>query len=185
MELPVSVKFSYTPDDSLRVAKFIRNQSFLYRNDVVLTSGIVFVAFIILIVLMADDVSALRILGATVFSSIPAIAVGIMVFVMHRVLNPWLMRRTIAKAFNSAPTAGIETQFTFLDDGFKAESELASSFTKWPSIIKVHETDTDLLFYYGHNVLWFLPKSAFNSINDLDSVRILLRRSLKENAILF
>lgn len=185
MEQSVSVKFTYTPNDSLRVAKFIRNQSFIYRNDVLLTSGIVFVAFIVLIVVMADDVSALRILGATLFSALPALAVGITVFVMHRVLNPWLMRRTITKAFDSAPTAGIETHFTFSSNGVKAESDLISSFTKWPSIVKVHETDTDLLFYHGNNVSWFLPKPALGSVDDLDSIRLLLRKSLGENAILF
>ena len=182
MEQPISVRFSYTPDDSLRVAKFIKNQSFIYRNDVWLTSGIVFVGFIVLIVLMADDVSAIRIIGATVFSALPATAVGIAVFVLHRVLNPWLMRRTITKAFDSAPTAGIETQMTFSGDGIKAESELASSHIKWPSFVKVFETNSDILFYSGNSVSFFLPKSAFESIDDLDTLKLLLRHSLNENA---
>lgn len=180
----VSVKLKYTPDDSLRVAKYIRNQSFVYRNDILLTSGFVFVAFIILIVLMADDFSTFRIVGALVFSLIPAAAVAAAVFILHRALNPWLMRRTIVKYFESSPIAKEEIVVTFSDEGVATESDLTSSRNSWQSFIKVEESAEDILFYCGHKLSWFLPKSAFGSDNDLTSLRSLLRRSLKDRVYL-
>lgn len=182
MDQSIRVKVTYTPEDSLRVAKFIRNQSFLYRNDVWLTSGFVFVAFIVAIVMMADDITAINILGAFAFSAIPAIAVGIAVLALHKAVNPWLMRRTIMKGFDSSPTANKETHLTFSGEGVGAESELTSSFTKWPVISKVIESDSDFLFYSGNNLYWFVPKSAFSSADDLDLLKGLLRQSLNENA---
>ena len=184
MEQSISVKVTYTPEDSLRIAKLLRNQSFIYRNDVWLTSGIVFVAFIVAIVLMADNISAINILGALTFGAVPAIVVGIAVFVLHKVLNPWLMQRTIKKEFESSTTANTEVLITFSGEGFSSESELTSSFTKWPAIAKVVESNSDILFYSGNTLTWFLPKSAFESLDDLTSLRFLLQRYVIKNTLL-
>jgi hypothetical protein len=178
----IAVKVTYTPDDSLRVAKFLRNQEFIYRNDVFLTAGFVFVAFIALIVIMADDFSSIRILGAAIFSAIPAAAVGAAVFILHKVVNPCLMRRTIAKYFDSSPSAGEECTLSLSEEGINAESALSSSFTKWPALAKVVESDSDILFYCGYKMSWFIPKSVFVAQNELDPVKELLRQSLGEKA---
>ena len=178
----ISVNVTCTPGDSLRVAKFLKNQEFLYRNDVLLTSGFVFVVFIVVIVLMADDFSALRIIGAMVFSVVPASVVGIAVFILHKVVNPWLMRRAIAKHFDLSPSACDESLVIFSDDGISVESSLSSSFAKWTALAKVVETDSDVLFYYGPKVSWFVPKSHFATYDDLVSVRQLIQRSLNEKA---
>ena len=184
MERLVSVKLTYTPDDSLRVARYIRNQSFVYRNDIFLTSGLVFVSFIILIVVMADDISALRVVGAAVFSAIPAIMTGIAVFVLHRLLTPWLMRRTIVQYFEASPTANEETLLKFSDEGICIKSDLVSSNIRWPAIVRVLESSTDILIYNGRKLGWFIPKSALASDDDLVLLRCQLKGSLKDSASL-
>ena len=184
MEQPISVKFTYTPENSLRVAKFIRNQSFIYRNDVWLTSGLVFVSFIVAIILMADSIRAINVLGALAFSAIPAAAVGIAVFLLRKALNPWLMKRTIKKHFEASPSSNKEFLITFSDEGISSESELASNFTKWQAVVKVVESQSDILFYYGNKPTWFLPKSAIESPDDLVLLNALLQKSVNENTIL-
>ncbi len=181
MERQISSRLTFTPDDSIRVAKFLRNQSFIFRHDVLLTSGIVFVSFIVAIVLMADDTRAINIVGAAVFSSVPAISVGLVVLSLRQVFYPWFMRRTIIKYFESSPIINKETQFTFSVEGISVQNELAQSFSKWPAIVSVVESKSDILFYFGHTIGWFIPKSAFESVDDLVSLRDLLRRSLTTN----
>lgn len=184
MERSISVKVTYTPQDSLRVAQFIRDQSFVYRNDVWLTSGFVFIACIVAIVLMANDTSTINIIGVLAFSAIAAIAVGIGVFVLHKVLNPWWMRRTIKKNFQSSTTASEEVQITFSDKGVNSQTELTSSFTKWPAIVKIVESKSDILFYGGNTITWFLPKSTFESPDDLASLKVLLQDYVNKNVML-
>ncbi|MEO7674787.1 MAG: YcxB family protein [Pyrinomonadaceae bacterium] len=181
MERIVSVKLTYTPDDSFRVAKYIRNQSFIYRNDVWLTSGFVFIAFIVLIALMTDDISELRILGATVFSAVPAILVGVAVFVLHRLVQPWFMRRAIANLFRSVPTASEEKKVTFSDEGISTESDLMSNHVKWPTIGRITESASDILMFNGKMLSGFLPKTSLTA-EELDIIRELSRRNLGENA---
>ncbi len=181
MQRIVSTRLTYTTDDSLRVAKHIRNQSFVYRNDVWLTSGFVFVAFIVVIVLMANDISAIRILGATIFSAVPAILVGGAVFVLRGLVQPWLMSRTIAKFFESSPTASEEKKVMFSDDGILTESDLMSNKVKWPAIGKIEETASDILMYNGKTLTGFLPKRVLTT-EQLDGIRELAIKHLGENA---
>lgn len=182
MDESVSVKLLFTPDDSLRIAQFIRNQSFLYRYDAFLTAGVVFFAFIIAIVLMADDAGTLRILGATVFSAIPAIVVGLAVFGLHKLVNPWLMRRSIAKHFKASPTAKEQTTMTFSDNGIHFESTFESGTSKWTVITKVKETNTDFLFYSGKSLLYFLPKRSLESAERLQKLRVVIDKTVGEKA---
>jgi hypothetical protein len=180
----ILVNFTATQEDSFRVAKFLRNDEFLYRHDVLLTSGIVFVAFVVIILLMADDVGAIRIIGASIFSIIPAILAGAGVFILHRLINPWLTRRTIAKYFEKTPLAGKEAFYVFSADGISVESDLSSTHFKWPSLFMAVETDSDILFYFGPKLSWFIPKSAFANQDDVVSLKLLLQQSLEKRAIL-
>ncbi len=178
----VSAKLLFAPDDSLRVAQFIRNQSFIYKNDAILTSGLVFFSFIIAVVLMADDVGLLRIFGAMVFSAIPAIVAGIAVLGVHRFFNPWLMKRTITKYFASSPIANEETLMTFSDEGIFFESASVTSKSKWTAITKIKETKTDILFYSGLALTFFLPKRSIESVEILQKLRRLIREAVEERA---
>lgn len=178
MSQSVKIQLTYTPDDSTRVAKLLRNESFIYRNDAWLTAVFVFVAFIVIILFISDDVSSVGLLGAIVFSAIPAVMAGIAVLVLHKALNPWLMRRTINKYFESSPTAGEETSITFSAAGIETKTDLTSSFTKWPAITKVTEYESDILFYSGRSLLISVPN---NSAMTLEQTRLLKAMLVKES----
>lgn len=183
MERPVSIKVKYTVDDPVRVVKFVRNQSFIYRYDAVLTASIVFVLFTVIIISMADDLVELNILGLVVFSSIPAILVGLVVHFLHRILFPLLARRRVKKYFDSSPIINDETLVEFSNEGIKTTGNLSSSFVKWGAITKVVESETDLMFYTGNESLpWYIPKTALVSDRALNSVKSCLRQNLVEKA---
>ncbi len=157
------------------MAKFVQNQSFIYRHDVLLTTGIVFVAFALLIVLMANDLPQINILGVLLFSVIPAIIVGGVVFLMHGPIGSWLVKRRMTRFFKASPIMNEERLIEFSSEGIKSEGDLSSSFLKWGGVTRVIESDTDLMFYTGKEKFgWYVPKSAFESNDELDSVKSLL-----------
>ncbi len=184
MDKLVKLKFTYTPEDTLRVARFLSNRSFIYRNDAWLTGGIVFIVFIFVILLMANDISEVRIVATVIFSAIPATVVAIAVFALHKFLQPWTMRRTIAKNFASSPTASEEASIVISELGIETKTPLSSSFIKWPAITQVSESDSDVLFYNGSSLNFFLPKEHFCSAEELQIFNTLLFEMLGEKASL-
>lgn len=179
MSRSVSVTVTYTPDDALRVTTWIKNQSYFYRNAAWIVSVTVFCVFIAMILFLTNDLGQLNLLGAIVFSSIPAALIGVVVFLLHMSLNPRLMRRAIAKYYRSSPISNEETETVFSDERIRIKSSLGSSEIEWPAIVKCVETDSDILFYLGTLPSWFIPKQALASVGELAMLREILSDSLK------
>ena len=134
MEQPVSLKLKYTVDDPIRVARFVQRQSFIFRHDAILVAGIVFLAFALIIILMADNLAEINILGLVAFSAVPAIILGLSVYLLHRFFNPWLAKRRVTKYFESSPIMNDEKQIEFSNEGIRLTGNLSSSFVKWEAI---------------------------------------------------
>jgi len=49
------------------------------------------------------------------------------------------------------------------ENGVTEKSEFGESKTSWPVINKITETDKLILFYYGSNSAYIIPKRAFDS----------------------
>jgi len=183
MDQPISLKIKYTIDDPIRVARFVKNQSFIYRHDAILTTVLVFLFFAFLVFSISNSLSEINILGLVVFSVIPAIIVGTTVYLLHGPVGLWLAKRRVTKFFESSPLINDEKTIEFSQDGIKNTGNLSSSFIKWEAITKAIESDTDLMFYTGNEKFgWYIPKNAFKCDKDLSSIRILLRQTLNENA---
>jgi hypothetical protein len=179
MNLPISVRVKYTLDGPLRVAKFVQNERFVYRHDVILTAGIVFFGFALLIAWMANDLPQLNILGVLLFSAIPAFVVGLCVYLMHGPLGSWLAKRRAKKHFKSSPIMNDDLLFEFSNEGIRSSGNLSSSFLKWEAFTKVVESETDLMFYTANErYLSYVPKRAFGSNDDLHSVKKFLHETL-------
>lgn len=185
MKKPVSVKLKFSIDDIIRVVHFHQNQSFIFRYDVAITGSMVFLAFATAIVVMANDFNEINVLSSIIFSAIPAIAVAISVYFLHKLLYPWLAKRRVTKYFKSSPIMHDEILVEFLDEGIKSTGKLSSSLVAWGAIVKAVESKTDLIFYTGP--AWpglHIAKKAFDSDEDLDSVKVLLQQTLNEKAVL-
>lgn len=185
MEKPVSVKVKYIVDDTIRVVRFHQNQSFIFRYDAAITGSFIFLAFAIAIVVMANDFDEINVLSLIIFSAIPAVAVTISVYLLHKLLYPWFAKRRVTKYFKSSPIMNDEILVEFLDEGIKSTGKLSSSLVTWGAIVKAVESNTDLIFYTGP--AWpglHIAKKAFDSDEDLDSVKVLLHQTLNEKAVL-
>jgi hypothetical protein len=183
MDQPISLKIKYTIDDPIRVARFVKNQSFIYRHDAILTTVLVFLFFAFLVFALSNSLSEINVLGLIVFSIIPAIVVGVTVYLMHGPVGLWLAKRRVTKYFESSPMVNDEKTIEFSSDGIKSTGNLSSSFMKWEAITRAIESETDLMFYTGNEKFgWYIPKNAFDSDKDIISVKTLLRQNLSENA---
>jgi hypothetical protein len=183
MEQVVSLRYKYSIEDPIRVAQFINNQGFIYRHDVVITSGMVFLAFVTLIVLMANSFSEINLLGTFIFSSIPAVLVGVLVHLVHGPIGYFFARRRVLKFFKSSSLAREESLIEFSGEGIKTTNDLASSFVDWKAIAKVNESEHDLIMNTGNEKYgWYIPKRAFVSESDLSTVKNMIREALGSRA---
>jgi hypothetical protein len=182
---PVSVKVQHSIENTIRVARSHQNQSFIFRYDAVLTAVIVFLAFVIAIISMANDRSELNLIALFVFSAVPAVLVGLAAYGLRGILGEWLAKRRVANYFRSSPIMNEESIVEFSQVGIKTTGNLSSSFVKWEGITRAVESKTDLMFYTGTTFPGlYIPKNSFKYVADLDAVKNLLRLTLGERASL-
>ncbi len=182
MDQQITISVKYTIDDPIRVARFIQNRSFFYRHDALLTATFVFLAFIVLIVLMANDLNTFNVIGAMVFSVVPAIIVGLVVYLMHGPIGAWRAKRRVTKYFEASPLMNDERLIEFSSTGISSTGELSSSLLKWEAITKVLGSSTDLIFYIANEKFGWYMKSAFTSGNDLKTLETYLKQRFDKKA---
>ncbi|MEP6820666.1 MAG: YcxB family protein [bacterium] len=90
-------------------------------------------------------------------------------------LNAWNASRGFAKR----PDVNAEIEWQFSSDGVKTRTELGEATTQWRSFLKVSETGDGFLFYSLKNFFHWLPFSAFESPECIETVR----QMIKENRV--
>ena len=172
---PVVVNVNFSIDDPVRLARFIHRQNPFYRYDVAITSISVFVGFSILILFLSNDFASMNWLGVGLCSALPAIVVGILVYLLHEFLQPILSRRRVRKYFESSPMGRESKTITFSDEGIAIIGELGSASMAWGAITRAVEAPNDFLFYTGNEKYpFYIPKRVISS-DDLDALRATLR----------
>lgn len=73
-----------------------------------------------------------------------------------------------------------ETTFTFTADGLQSDSLSSKSRTNWERFNKVVETRDHFVFFPQESVFFIAPKSSFESDEDLEEFRKLLRNTVGE-----
>ena len=74
------------------------------------------------------------------------------------------------RQLSSSPMLAGDQSFEFTSDGFQYTSEAGASEMRWQALHRVTETRTLLLFYWSEAVFTVIPKRAFSSAADLDSL---------------
>lgn len=88
-------------------------------------------------------------------------------------LNAW----NSSRGFRKRPDANTETEWQFSNDEIKTRSEFGEATFHWKSFIKVIDAGDGFLFYSLKNLFHWLPFSAFESPQCIETVRELVRRS--------
>jgi hypothetical protein len=183
MTRTICVDVKFTIEDPIQVAKFIQNQSFIHRYDAALTAGLMFVAFAVLIILIAGDVNGIYWFGTLAFSAVMAALAGGLVFLYRKILLPRWTKWRVKRFFQSSPISNQELRIEFSNEGIRSTGELSSSFVKWEAITRAAESDTHLMLHTNNEKFgWFVPKNAFASHHDLDIVKVLIRAVLSDRA---
>lgn len=166
---PIVVEVRYTVEDAVRAARFIQNRSFLYRHDALVTAGLVFIAFLLLIVLMANELTVWVFVAGSIWSVIPAVLVGLTVWLMHGPIGAVLARRRVKKYFSKSPLIREPVRIEFSDEQIATSTSLSSTVLKWDAIISILISPTDFIFYTGNEKFgWAVPKRAFSTPMDLE-----------------
>lgn len=73
-------------------------------------------------------------------------------------------------------------EITFDETGLSGSTYLGGGTTKWAGFIEVVETDTDFHFFTSPKFTYFVPKSAFESEEDIERLRHLVTERLGAKA---
>ena len=88
-------------------------------------------------------------------------------------LNIWYWGR----GFTKRPDANVQIEWQFSTEGIKAETELGKGIIYWKGFLRVVETSEGFLFYPLKNIFHWLPFSAFESPDCVETVRGLIREN--------
>lgn len=178
----ISLSVSFTEADYVRVIRFMQGQHFLKKYGFFIVFGVIFVGFLIFVLLLGQDAPQLSIPLAILVSLIPASIVGSVVWLLDRFLNQFILRRTIAKQFRCSPTLREHYHVTIDDTGISSTSNLGSNSVSWEAFIRGVETDSDFLFYASNKFSHFVPKYALTTNDEIELLRTIAKRNLKEKA---
>ncbi len=89
--------------------------------------------------------------------------------------------RRVTRYFASSPLMNDEKLVEFSSEGIKTSGDLSSTFLKWAAITRAVESEMDLIVHTGNEKFgWFIPKTAFETNDDLIMARNILRKELNE-----
>jgi hypothetical protein len=97
---------------------------------------------------------------------------------LRKVVDPWRLRRSVAKQFATSPSLRETKDIEVSDYGIEGTSFLGSGSTKWAALIGVIETDSDFHFLTAPRSSIFIPKSAFADEDDIRRLRVLVEDKL-------
>jgi hypothetical protein len=86
-------------------------------------------------------------------------------------LNVWYWGRN----FGKRPDADVQVEWQFRSEEIRTKSELGEAIVHWKSFLRVVETTEGFLFYPLKNFFHWLPFSAFDSAECIESVRHMIQ----------
>ncbi len=182
MNEKIRFRTKFSVDDYVRVLTFMRSQLFIIKHLSVIFSAITFLAVFVTIYQSANDNISVSRMEIFFFGIVSAIIVGTLVYLMNKFFSPLILKRTIAKQYESSPAMQEEKDVLISDQGIESSSELASGTIKWEAIIKGVESKTDFIFYTTSKFGHFIPKRVFSTEADVNSLRCLSRGKLGDKA---
>jgi hypothetical protein len=131
---------------------------------------------LLLLILLATVLIAWLLLPSTSappFWAMGLLAVFCIYWLMFDRLNAWYWGR----GFSKRRDANVQIEWQFSTEGIKAESELGKGIVYWKGFLRVVETSEGFLFYPLKNIFHWLPFSAFDSPDCVETVRGLIRKN--------
>lgn len=131
---------------------------------------------VLLLLLLAAVVVAWLLLPSTSappFWALALLALFCIYWLMFDRVNAWYWGRSFAKR----PDANVQIEWQFSIEGIKAETELGKGIIYWKTFLRVVETSEGFLFYPLKSIFHWLPFSAFDSPDCVETVRGLIREN--------
>lgn len=179
----IKIETKYTVEDYIRSEIFFRNLR--KTSAIIINFGSVFIFAFGLINMFLAYVAVsnmefwkaffLLLLSVLIFFSTYKIIIFYNVF-----LQLLLVKRNIRKQYDPNSIAYSKRHIIFGEDGILETHKFGEYLTNWEGIAKVVETNKDF-FFYLQNTVRFQPKRYIPD-EQIDSLRILIKASLNENA---
>jgi hypothetical protein len=181
MDKTISLILEVTPRDYANAADALDKRHFLLKYNFTVLPAAVFLVFVVIIYLMADA-QQINVSGLILFSLIPALMLWVALLVLNH-FSSQLVSRRMKKVISSSPLIQGTLRVNFTDQGIEFLRELTESKLNWRVFTKAVESEREFLLYWGDNQEpFFIPKRAFNSAEDLNFVRCLMRAKLAAKA---
>jgi len=176
MDEKISVCVKYSAEDFIRNWKLAESQKFTNKYGLFLSPAI----FLLVFGLVAYQLAKCRVF---LIGVIPVIAAGLVLYSVHKILTPLLMRRSASKLLKFYPELREEVRITFSNEGIEKSFELTKDLTKWKKYLEATETKTDFFFYVSDELSEFVPKRAFENELQQNQLKELVKSNLGEKAV--
>lgn len=160
----------------------MRNQMFFYRYLPVIAFILVLLVFGFFVYMQSGRNTNMNLPVALLMCVILAGFVSGFFYFLRKVVDPWKMRYAIRKQYESSPVMQNEMEYTITDEYIESSNPLSGGRIAWDGIIKAIESDTEFLLYPSSKFSNFIPKRAFESAEQLERFRSLVKEKLGDKA---
>ena len=180
----INIETRYTVEDYIRTYKFLKNLQ--KPSSIIINFGSIFI-FVFGLINMFIAYVAMN--NMEFLKAFLLLAMAILIFIStYKIIRFYnislqllLFKRNVKKQFNPNSIDYADRQICFGDEGISETHKFGEYLTNWEAISQVIETDEDF-FFYLHNSVRFQPKRDISE-EQIDSLRILVKANLRENAV--
>lgn len=159
MSEKILIEIQYNSDDYARGFEFIKNKSFFYKNNYLITGAISFITFIIVYFLFNKDRDDLSFTDA--FTVIVGLMLIIPIIYVVKDFQPFA-EKSVVQQYKSSMLLQEAQTISFSEDGIESKSNLSASQINWNAVIEMAETDKDFFFFTSPKIALFIPKRVFS-----------------------
>jgi len=174
MDEKIAVEIQYNIDDYVRGLEFIKNKSFFYKNNYLITGAIAFITFIIFNLLINKDMDSLSL------TDVLMVIIGLMLIIpiiyVIKDFQPFA-EKSVVQQYKSSVLLQEAQTISFGEDGIESKSDSSAGKINWNAVIETAETDKDFFFFTSPKIGLFIPKRVF-SVEQQDGIKNLAKIKL-------
>lgn len=179
----MQVKVQLTETDFGEVSSLypkLRKKSFKEKGLVLAVSFIIIFLIIVAVVQNLDNGAA----GAKTIDFLPNLGLPVVCLITYfvlRIANPFLIKKSSKKAYNTNKAAHKEQLYTFSSDGIEVTSENLNLKLNYSDFHRVYITKNYIVLMESERLMRAIPKRCFDREESMGSVLSLLEENIPQD----
>lgn len=175
----IKVVCEYTADDYVRSTKYLRNRKWWVKYF--LAFPLILMGIMIFSVYVSNQAKFAAKPQNIILLFLPFVVIG-GVMLLRLKGGDFFMKRQFEKQIRSSPTLQEAKTMIFTENGVNGYQSLATGEASWDAFVSAEESEKDFYLFTSNKAASFIPKRGFQSKDDENELRELIREKLGDKA---